>query len=156
MKKVRLISLLFISLLLFGCNKNVSSVCKKTEKLDSGETVITTETAKYDKDYNLYYSEIETYEKGFTNDETYNMKKKIYDETAKTIRNTSDNYIYEADENEKSFKTKIIIDNYDNYIFITDEDKNNNLGIKNHIKFYEESGYTCEIIGASRKDVGLE
>lgn len=156
MKKIKVICLLLMVLLLVGCNKEVSSVCKKTEKLESGETILTTDTTKYDKDYNMVYCEVETFESGFTNEDAYNIKKKIYDETAKTIRNTNDNYKYEANENEKTFKITLIMDNFAEYKFFSDEEKKNSLGIINHVKTYEDSGYTCEIIGASRKAVGLE
>ena len=148
MKNLKIVSLLFMVLLLVGCNKEVLSICKKTETLDSGEVIVTTDTTKYDKNYIVI--------SGFTDDETFNMKKKIYDETAKTINNTSDNYKYEVNEKDKTFKITLIIDNYADYTFFSEEEKKNNLGIKNRVKTSENSGYTCEIIGTSRKAIGLE
>ena len=156
MKKISIIVFLGFMLFLSGCNKavkDINVVCTKSVNGASGETITVTDTSKYNKDKYLTYNEVVTVEKGFSSDEVYKEKKSGYDLSADLMKNNK-NYSYTADDTNKVITVKLVMDSFDLTKY-SDEEKEG-ISAKSRITSYENSGYTCEISGTTRKKLGLD
>lgn len=157
MKSIKnLVIIGFMLFLVSGCNKDakeISVVCSKSVNGASGEKITVTDTSKYNKDKFLTYNEVVTVEKGFSSDEVYKEKKSGYDLSADLMKNNK-NYSYTADDTNKVITVKLVMDSFDLTKY-SDEEKEG-ISAKSRITSYENSGYTCEISGTTRKKLGLE
>lgn len=156
MKKISIIVFLGFVLFLSGCNKDakdINVVCTKSVNGATGEKITVTDTSKYNKDKFLTYNEVVTVEKGFSSDEVYKEKKSGYDLSADLMKNNK-NYSYTADDTNKVITVKLVMDSFDLTKY-SDEEKEG-ISAKSRITSYENSGYTCEISGTTRKKLGLE
>ncbi len=149
MKKSKLLLVLLMLvgvIVLSGCEKGVSAVCKKTIEYEkqTNETIV---TMKFDDNQILNKEITKVVEKHLTED-AYKNKKEIYDDYYNNLENKDIKYTY----NDK--KKTVIVETTSEYNF-SDSDKSEYKANK-HISNYEEMGYTCTIKGASRKSLGLK
>ena len=127
-------------------NAMIKAVCKKTDEYEK-ENVESIYTMYFDKDKILKKSTTVIIEKDMDK-QTYNEKKKSYDEMYKEPEYK--NVIYKKDDKKRTFSTETSAE----YSF-SDADKGEYEAGK-YIKSYEDMNYKCSIYGSSRKALGLK
>lgn len=154
MKNMRRV-LLFSFLLIFlaGCGKkeekeDITAVCKHLAKHEGDVTVTTTFTLKFNEENLLNYSESVIIE-GNYDQETYNKKKLEYDELYSNNSSTD----YTANDENRSFAFRTVLQNFNYEGYTLEEKKANEAGT--YIKTYEDMGYSCDVEGTTRKELGL-
>ena len=128
----------------------VTSICKKTVVLD-GSTIETIETTNYDANKDAMNYKIKAIYK-FEDEEQYAINlEEIEKNVLQYQEGTTSSFKYVADEKNKVIKTVFA------YLKLElGEELKEQYKAKTRISYSESDGYTCEITGADRADLGLD
>ena len=129
-------------------NKNITVTCENITNYNEGEVVKVSTKLVFNNKYYNTYSETITTESGFRTDETYQNKKRLYEDLF--ADDTVKYYDFKTDDVNRIITIKSINLNP------LDEDNKEEYFAGYMVKKLEINHYKCEIDGATRKEIGLE